>query len=63
PIFSGNIIRQPAYKKIKYRVAGELKNSEKIMKDSFFIGIHPGINENMLNYIIDVFENFIEEYR
>lgn len=61
PIFAGNIIRQPAYADIHFRVIGKLRNSDRIMKSSFFIGIHPGITESMLSYIINTFEEFIEQ--
>jgi len=62
-IFAGNILRQPAYRNINCKKIGDLKNSDKIMKDSFFIGIHPGMTKEMLNYIIAKFEEFIKKYR
>jgi len=62
PLFAGNILKQPAYVNIDCRVHGELTNCEKIMKSSFFVGIHPGINEEKLNYMVDVFREFIRKY-
>lgn len=54
-LFAGNILKQPAYKDMKYRVSGSLNNSDIIMEKTFFIGIYPGITEEMIEYILDVF--------
>jgi len=61
PIFAGNILKQPAYTSINCRVVGKLKNSDKVMNSSFFIGIHPGIDEPRLAYMIDIFGKFIRK--
>jgi CDP-6-deoxy-D-xylo-4-hexulose-3-dehydrase len=61
-IFAGNIIRQPAYKEVKYRVVNKLENSDKIMKDSFFIGLYPGITEEEIKYILLKFREFIKKH-
>ena len=58
-IFAGNILKQPAYKDINFRKVGNLENSDMVMKSSFFIGIHPLIDEQRLDYIIEIFERFI----
>jgi CDP-6-deoxy-D-xylo-4-hexulose-3-dehydrase len=50
-LFGGNILRQPAYQDIKYRVAGELHGTEQILKDTFWIGVYPGLTEQMLDYV------------
>lgn len=64
-LFAGNAIRQPYFKnyKIKYRVSGELKNTDKIMNDSFWVGVYPGLNQKMLDYIIKSFKEFLEKHR
>ncbi len=54
-LFASNIESQPAYKGIEYRKAGELKNSSLIMKNTFFIGLYPGVTEEMIRYILDAF--------
>ena len=41
--------------------ATDLKNSELVMRNSFFIGVYPGLDEFRLNYVVDVFERFFEE--
>ncbi len=59
PMFAGNIVDQPAYKKLNFRIMGELKNSEKAMTDSFFVGLYPGIDNEMLKHIVNSFGEFI----
>ena len=51
PIFAGNIIRQPAYRNVEYKTVGDLHNSDKILRDSFFVGVYPGLNEDDMRFI------------
>jgi len=60
--FAGNIIRQLAYKNIKCRKVGKLNNCDKIMKDSFFIGVYPGIDEEKMTYILNKIEEFMKRW-
>jgi CDP-6-deoxy-D-xylo-4-hexulose-3-dehydrase len=60
-LFGGNIIRQPAYEDVDYRIVGELKNTDLIMNNTFFIGVYPGITDEMLEYIINVFKDFFSK--
>lgn len=50
-LFSGNILRHPAYKNITCRIAGELTNTEQVLQRTFFIGVYPGLNDEKLDYI------------
>jgi len=59
-IFSGNILKHQSHKNIKRRVVGNLDNSTRMIKDSFFIGVYPGITDEMLDYIIKVFKQFFK---
>jgi CDP-4-dehydro-6-deoxyglucose reductase, E1 len=52
-LFGGNLVRQPAYKDVRYRVVGELKNSDRAMNQAFWIGVYPGLTPEMLEYIIE----------
>lgn len=63
PLFAGNILRQPAYRDMDCRAVGKLENSDRVMKSSFFIGVHPGLTEEMLNYMIEAFEEFIRKVK
>ena len=58
-LFAGNLTRQPGYKKTKFRVVGSLKNTDKFMNDSFWIGIYPGLNEAHFNYMLEKIKKFI----
>lgn len=54
-LFGGNLTRQPAYRNVPFRVAGDLRNSDTVMNRTFWIGVYPGITEPMLDYVLDVF--------
>jgi CDP-6-deoxy-D-xylo-4-hexulose-3-dehydrase len=60
-IFAGNIIRHPAYQGIKYRVSGNLAVADKIMKDSFFVGVYPGIDDQQIAYLKEKFSEFLDK--
>lgn len=59
-LFAGNILRQPAYREIPHRAAGELANTERTLAGTFFIGVYPGLTEEMLGYMIDTVGRFFE---
>jgi CDP-4-dehydro-6-deoxyglucose reductase, E1 len=50
-LFAGNLTKQPYFKEQNYRVVGELENTDKIMAQTFWVGIYPGISEEMMGYI------------
>ena len=50
-VFAGNMTKQPAYKDVNFRVVGELTNTDVVMNRSFWIGVYPGLTENMLDYV------------
>ena len=60
-LFGGNLTRQPAYQDIPYRVVGELHNTEITMKQSFWIGVYPGLTAEMIDYVIEVISAFIDK--
>lgn len=57
-LFAGNLTRQPYFHDVKYRVVGELKNTDRIMNQTFWIGIYPGLTHNHLDYVVSKFEEF-----
>ncbi len=62
-LFGGNITKQPYFieNKIKYRIVGNLKNTDLIMNNTFWIGVYPGITEEKINYIMSIFDKFIKK--
>jgi CDP-6-deoxy-D-xylo-4-hexulose-3-dehydrase len=58
-IFAGNILKQPAYKNVDFKIYGRLDYTDKIMKRAFWMGIHPGINEEMIIYITSVIKEYL----
>lgn len=51
PIFAGNIARQPSMRKVKYEVVGTLENADRVMRDSFYVGVHPNLGEEHMTYL------------
>jgi CDP-6-deoxy-D-xylo-4-hexulose-3-dehydrase len=57
-LFGGNLTRQPMYQSVPYEIAGNLENSDRVMNDTIWIGVWPGINDSMIDYILDCFEEY-----
>ena len=57
-LFAGNLIKHPCFNQMRvmgegYRVAGKLTNTDRIMQDSFWVGVYPGMTDEMLDYMIE----------
>ncbi len=52
-VFAGNLTRQPAYQGLEYRVIGDLKNTDFVMNQVFWIGVFPGLTTEMLDHIVN----------
>jgi len=61
-LFSGNLLRHPAFEGIPHRVVGNLTNTDFIMNNTFFIGVYPGITNEHLEYIRDKFNEFFKQH-
>lgn len=62
-MFSGNITRHPIYKRLRYKVASPLKNSDLIMASGFLLGCHQGLNTKQLRYMTNEAEKFLSRYK
>jgi CDP-6-deoxy-D-xylo-4-hexulose-3-dehydrase len=62
-LFAGNLIKHPCFDEMRrsgkgYRVAGKLENTDRILHDTFWIGVYPGMTPAMLKYMVKTFETF-----
>jgi CDP-4-dehydro-6-deoxyglucose reductase, E1 len=60
-MFAGNILRQPAYLNTDFRVYGKLETTDLIMRNSFWIGLHPSLTTEMLDYMIKSIKEFVSK--
>ncbi len=58
-LFGGNLVRQPAYRGINCRVIGELKNSDFVMNNVFWIGVYPGLTPEQLAFMAGMIHKFV----
>lgn len=64
-LFAGNILKQPCFDELrddetKYRVVGNLENTNKIMNNTFWIGVYPGMTDEKLDYMIECIKNYFK---
>ena len=62
-LFAGNLIKHPCFDKIRgdsnfYRVSGELTNTDRIMENSFWVGVYPGMTDDMIVYMAETIRKF-----
>ena len=62
-LFAGNLLKHPCFDEMRakgegFRVVGELKNTDMVMERTFWIGVYPGMTEEMVDYMADVILNF-----
>ncbi|MCX7712695.1 MAG: lipopolysaccharide biosynthesis protein RfbH [Chthoniobacterales bacterium] len=66
-LFGGNLTRQPAFVELRkrnpgaFRVVGDLKGADRIMKDAVFVGVYPGLTKKMLEFVIEKIHQFVKE--
>jgi CDP-6-deoxy-D-xylo-4-hexulose-3-dehydrase len=51
-LFGGNLTRQPAYRDVPFRIVGDLQVADRIMRDTFWVGVFPGLDRQRLDYVI-----------
>lgn len=59
PLFAGNIIKHPCMKGVEYRQVGHLKNTDYIMDNTFWWGVHPLLTDEQKKYIVDKLNYFL----
>ena len=64
-LFSGNIIRHPCFDEMRkekkgFKVIGDLKNTDKVMRDTFWLGVYPGLNKDQLLFIAEKIKRFVK---
>ncbi len=59
-VFGGNILKQPGYSDVPRRVYSTLDGTDRIMCDTFFIGVYPGLTTEMLEFIVERFKAFFD---
>lgn len=64
-LFAGNLIKHPCFDEMRaagtgYRVIGKLANTDRIMNDTFWIGVYPGMTDEMIEYMIEVIVHAID---
>ncbi len=67
-LFAGNIVRHPCFDEMReeeagYRVVGNLENTDRIMNQTFWIGVYPGMNRKKLNYMVRIIKDFLGNYQ
>ena len=58
-LFAGNLLKQPYFKDVEYRVVGDLTHTEKTMNDTFWIGVQPALSNEMLIYVTDTVKELL----
>jgi CDP-6-deoxy-D-xylo-4-hexulose-3-dehydrase len=62
-LFGGNLTRQPAYQGVPCRTADDLKNTDIVMNNTFWVGVYPGLTEQMIEYVIGAVSAFVHKIR
>ena len=65
-LFAGNIVRQPCFDELRrshtgYRIADSLTNTDRIMRDTFWVGVYPGLSDEQLDYIVRTIKEAVEK--
>jgi len=61
-LFAGNILKQPAYRNVDARVVGDVTNTDIVMTRTFWVGVHPQLDDQRLDYIAENIIEFMSRY-
>lgn len=55
-LFAGNLVKHPCFDEMRrtgegYRIVGDLENTDRILKDTFWVGVYPGMTDEMIDYM------------
>jgi CDP-6-deoxy-D-xylo-4-hexulose-3-dehydrase len=59
-LFSGNLVKQPYMKNVNFKINKDLKNTDFVMENTFWIGVYPGLSEKHLEYSVTKIDNFFK---
>jgi CDP-6-deoxy-D-xylo-4-hexulose-3-dehydrase len=59
-LFAGNLLKQPAYKGVDFRVVGNLKNTDIVMNNTFWVGTYPGLTSEMIDFITESITEYVQ---
>ncbi len=67
-LFAGNLLKHPAFDRMRdsgtgYRVVGELAGTDFIMNNTFWVGVYPGMTDEMLDYMVKTIKEFVAQYK
>ncbi len=62
-LFGGNLTRQPAYQGLRHRVIESLENTDRVMHNTFWLGVYPGVSTAMLDFVIESIHEFVHSHR
>ena len=57
-LFGGNLTKPPYFESLKYRVVGDLTNTDQVMKDTFWVGVHPSLDHTKLAFVVDCLKKY-----
>jgi CDP-6-deoxy-D-xylo-4-hexulose-3-dehydrase len=60
-VFAGNVLKQPGFRDIPRRVQGELTGTDTIMNQTLFLGVYPGLTDEMLEFVVERMGKFFEK--
>jgi CDP-6-deoxy-D-xylo-4-hexulose-3-dehydrase len=62
-LFAGNITKHPCFEDVEYRVSGGLVNTDRIMNDTFWIGLYPGLSDHHLKFMLEKIQDYISRLK
>jgi CDP-6-deoxy-D-xylo-4-hexulose-3-dehydrase len=62
-LFAGNLLRHPAYSNIECRISGSLAASDYVADNTFWVGVYPGITDEMTDYMVASVREYVSGYR